>query len=130
MVNDIDFQAFWDAYALKRDRIAAERAWKKLSVKDRRAAMAGIVAYREDCERRGISRMYAQGYLNHHRWEDELETDNSQRSIFNSQLQNVPLSNTTAVMAESRKAEVRELSRIATAGAAALAGLVGGGEDE
>ena len=67
------FQDFWDAYALKRDRIAAERAWKHLSAKDQQAAIAGIAAYREDCERRGISRMYAQGYLNHHRWEDELD---------------------------------------------------------
>lgn len=69
----LDFQMFWDAYALKRDRIAAERAWKRLSSEDRRAAFAGIGAYREYCEQRGISRMYAQGYLNHRRWEDEPE---------------------------------------------------------
>ena len=66
-----DFQQFWDGYGLKRDRIAAERAWKRLSAKDRRAAMAGITAYRGDCLRRGVSMMYAQGYLNHRRWEDE-----------------------------------------------------------
>lgn len=64
------FQSFWDAYGLKRDRIAAERAWNRLSAKDRKAACAGIGAYREDCQRRGIAMMYAQGYLNHRRWED------------------------------------------------------------
>lgn len=68
--TDISFQAFWDAYALKRDRIAAERAWARLSDKDRRAALAGINPYREQCHRTGIAMMYAQGYLNHHRWND------------------------------------------------------------
>ena len=68
---DQEFQQFWDAYGLKRDRVAAERAWRKLSKGDRRAALAGIARYRDDCESRGIQRMYAQGYLNHRRWEDE-----------------------------------------------------------
>ena len=70
----LEFQKFWDAYALKRDRIAAERAWRKLSKGDRRAALAGIQRYRDDCEAQGIPRMYAQGYLNHRRWEDESPT--------------------------------------------------------
>lgn len=72
MKTDTSFLAFWNAYAFKRDRMAAERAWSRLSDKDRRAALAGILAYREDCQRRGVSMMYAQGYLSHRRWEDEL----------------------------------------------------------
>lgn len=71
---DQEFQKFWDTYGLKRDRVAAERAWRKLSKGDRRAALAGIARYRDDCEARGIQRMYAQGYLNHRRWEDESPT--------------------------------------------------------
>lgn len=70
-----DFPVFWNLYGVKRDKIAAERAWKRLSAKDRKAAVAGIEAYREECQKRGISMMYAQGYLNHHRWEDEIESD-------------------------------------------------------
>ena len=66
------FEEFWNAYGLKRDRIAAERAWNKLNTKDKRAAIAGIAAYNADCEQRGISRMYGQGYLNHRRWEDDF----------------------------------------------------------
>lgn len=66
------FEEFWNAYGLKRDRIAAERAWNKLNAKDKRAAIAGIAAYNVDCEQRGISRMYGQGYLNHRRWEDDF----------------------------------------------------------
>ena len=73
MAKAPDFKAFWDAYALKRDRMAAERVWDRLSARDRRAAVAGIPAYRESCLRQGIAMMYGQGYLSHRRWEDEAE---------------------------------------------------------
>ena len=73
MIKELDFKMFWDAYGLKRDRIAAERAWKRLSAKDKAAALDGIERYRKDCRTRGISMMYAQGYINHRRWEDEVE---------------------------------------------------------
>ena len=66
------FEEFWNAYGLKRDRIAAERAWNKLNANDKRAAIAGIASYTNDCKQRGISRMYGQGYLNHRRWEDDF----------------------------------------------------------
>lgn len=66
------FPEFWNAYGLKRDRMAAEKAFLRLSAKDRIAAFNGIAAYRADCQQRGISMMYAQGYINHRRWEDDL----------------------------------------------------------
>lgn len=75
------FEEFWNAYGLKRDRIAAERAWNKLNAKDKRAAIAGIAAYKQDCEQRGISRMYGQGYLNHRRWEDDFCAPEATASI-------------------------------------------------
>ena len=72
--RDIPFAVFWDAYGLKKDRKAAEGAWKRLSARDRRAAVEGIAAYREECRRTGVSMMYGPGYLNHRRWEDETDT--------------------------------------------------------
>ena len=66
------FQQFWDAYGLKRDRIAAERVWNRLTAKDKRMAIRAIDDYAADCARRGISRMYAQGYLSHRRFEDDF----------------------------------------------------------
>lgn len=69
----VTFKDFWDAYGLKLDKQAAERAWNRLSAADRKAAMAGIEDYQEDCRQRGIARMYPQGYLTHRRWEDERE---------------------------------------------------------
>lgn len=70
--EEYTFDLFWNAYAFKRDRKAAERAWDKLSVVDRKAAFTGIARYKADCARQGISIMYAQGYLTHRRWEDEI----------------------------------------------------------
>lgn len=81
MMKELDFKMFWDAYGLKRDRIAAERAWKRLSAKDKAAALDGIERYRKDCRTRGISMMYAQGYINHRRWEDEVETEIHPQSV-------------------------------------------------
>lgn len=73
-----DFQIFWNLYGNKRDRIAAERVWTRMSAKDRRAAYDGVTAYREDCRRRGVSMMQAQNYLTHRRWEDELSDETHQ----------------------------------------------------
>lgn len=69
-----DFDTFWDAYGLKRDRFAAEPVWKRLSYKDKRAALAGIEPYRSECQRTGVAMMYAVRYLKHRRWEDEIDT--------------------------------------------------------
>ena len=68
------FQQFWDAYAYKRDRHSAERAWQRLSAADRLAAYNGIAAYRADCAACQRQMMYAQGYLSHRRWEDDFTT--------------------------------------------------------
>lgn len=75
------FPEFWDAYALKRDRMAAEKAYSRLSAKDRIAAFNGIATYRSDCQQRGIRMMYAQGYINHRRWEDEAPPVSQQVAI-------------------------------------------------
>jgi len=77
--NDNGFKAFWDAYGLKREKAAAEAVWNRLSAADRRAAIAGIKAYREDCQRQGIAMKYAQGYLSHRRWEDETEYEQMEK---------------------------------------------------
>ena len=70
-----DFSEFHDAYGRaygrKLDRLAAERAWRRLSARDKRAAIAGIENYADDCRQRGIAMKYPSGYLNLHRWEIE-----------------------------------------------------------
>ena len=83
------FPEFWNAYGLKRDRMAAEKAFLRLSAKDRLAAFNGIAAYRADCQQHGVRMMYAQGYLNHRRWEDEPEASTS-ASVISSQPSSSP----------------------------------------
>ena len=73
--NEPTFQQFWEAYGLKRDRLRAERAWNRMSAKDKRAAMDGIKPYRQDCADHNRMMMYAQGYLNNRRWEDDFSAD-------------------------------------------------------
>lgn len=67
---DDGFDDFWDAYGKKTGKSLALKAWKRLSVSDRQAAMDGVPAYlvvkpdpqyRKDPER----------YLKHRVWEDE-----------------------------------------------------------
>ena len=66
------FQQFWDAYAFKRERRPAERAWKSLSAADRRAAYETIETYRADCRRYERKMVYARKYLLYRRWEDDF----------------------------------------------------------
>ena len=61
--------AYGKAYGAEIDRIAAERAWKRLTDHDRRAAIAGITAYRDYCQGKGVAMAYPSKYLNLHRWE-------------------------------------------------------------
>ena len=68
---DQEFQKFYKAYPIHRGRLDAEKAWRRLSAKDRRAARDGIARYCAICQQQGVSYKYPQGYLNGRRWEDE-----------------------------------------------------------
>lgn len=70
----LDFEVFWKAYPLHRDRYAAELAWQRMPDRDRRAACAGIPSYEEECRRSGVAVMYGSNYLTHRRWEDERDS--------------------------------------------------------
>ncbi len=68
---DREFDQFYEAYPLHLGRKDAEKAWRRLSVKDRRAARDGIARYCAICQQQGVSYKYPQGYLNGRRWEDK-----------------------------------------------------------
>ena len=69
------FNEFWDTYGLKRNKLKAEPAWNRLTAQEKRAAIAGIPAYRAACQQQGIAMMYPQNYIRDHRWEDEAEEE-------------------------------------------------------
>jgi len=63
---------FWPAYPVQKDRLRAERAWKRLTAKQRRQAFEALPAYIADCQRTGTYFQYAQGWLNGHRFMDYI----------------------------------------------------------
>lgn len=74
------FDDFWRAYPLHKAKVQAERAWNRLTARDKQKALASLPVYRNYCLQKGIAYKYAQGWLNDHRWEDEYE-DNIPVSI-------------------------------------------------
>ena len=68
------FGWFWDAYGYKRNRKEAWTAWKRLSQRDREAAMAGVAAYKDDCERFQRQMAHASTYIHQRRWEDDFNS--------------------------------------------------------
>ena len=63
------FENFWQSYPRREAKIAAQRAWKRLSFTDRQKAIEGI--YKFLCrDRRFIP--HPATYLNGRRWEDEV----------------------------------------------------------
>ena len=72
--------AYGKAYGAEIDRIAAERAWNRLTDHDRRAAIAGITTYRDYCRSRGVAMAYPSKYLNLHRWEIKVAGDDGTKT--------------------------------------------------
>ena len=69
---DEDFEIFWKLYDKKNDKVAAKRAWNKLSKEDRAAAIAGIKPYQEAMRFDKQFIRYPSTYLNKRTWEDDF----------------------------------------------------------
>ena len=92
--DDIEFDEFYKLYPLKKGKPCAERAWKKLSEKDKKEAIEKLPAYIADCVTNKRSFKYPATYLNQRTWEDDfsvkqkvgfydpLETDNEEKKRF------------------------------------------------
>lgn len=92
--DDIEFDEFYKLYPLKKGKLCAERAWKKLSEKDKKEAIEKLPAYIADCVTNKRSFKYPATYLNQRTWEDDfsvrqkvgfydpLETDNEEKKRF------------------------------------------------
>ena len=73
---DEDFEIFWKLYDKKNDKVAAKRAWNKLSKEDRAAAIAGIKPYQEAMRFDKQFIRYPSTYLNKRTWEDDFSDYN------------------------------------------------------
>ena len=77
-----EFLAFYQAYPKKKNRPAAERAWKKIRLAEVPAIMACIEANRNTHDCTKDTRRYCPhpaSFLNGRRWEDELTEVNEKR---------------------------------------------------
>lgn len=63
MPTDLSFDAFYNAYGLKRNRFRAEKIWAKLNDATRTKAIASTIQYRQYLQRKNIFQMLADKYL-------------------------------------------------------------------
>lgn len=68
---DLSFNAFWKNYKHPVKKVASEKAWNRLSKKDRIDALAGIKAYFGMLSRKHIAKAHPSTYLNQRYWEDD-----------------------------------------------------------
>ena len=73
--DNLDFDSFYKLYPRKRSRLTAEKAWKKLSVKDRKEAIEKLPVYIADCAECKREVKYPATYLNQRTWEDDFTND-------------------------------------------------------
>lgn len=69
---DLSFDAFWNAYNHKVKKVVSERAWNRLSKKDRMDALKAIKSYEGYLHRKGIAKAHPATYLNQRYWEDSF----------------------------------------------------------
>lgn len=69
--SDEGFDRFWDRYALKKGKVPALRAWKRLTIEEKREAYKNIDAFKKSCNDLKFL-PHPATYLNQRRWEDDL----------------------------------------------------------
>lgn len=75
-----DFLEFWKAYGYSKDKGTTYKRWKKLSVKDKKAALEALPLYFDDCKRHDRSKQYPATYLNKRTWEDGFDKNENEES--------------------------------------------------
>lgn len=68
-----DFMEFYNAYGYARSKYKAYLSWKKLSKKDKKAAIDAIPVYKKDCKINDREMKYPSTYLNQRTWEDDFD---------------------------------------------------------
>ena len=69
-VPDLSFEVFWNTYNHKVKKLLSEKAWERLSKKDRIDALQGIKPYDGYLSRKGVAKAHPATYLNQRYWED------------------------------------------------------------
>lgn len=72
-LKSLDFDSFYEFYPKKKSKQDAEKAWKKLSVKDKKEAIDKLPTYIADCVMSKREYKYPATYLNQRTWEDDFD---------------------------------------------------------
>ena len=121
------FDAFWNAYGVKKDREGAARAWLAITNRDNIAPKiieAAKMAAQEAANNPDTARKYPQGWLSSRRWEDfdvdgrrQQETDNAAQMAVQDayaelkQLQELPPSDELNAQIASLRDKMRQLQK-------------------
>ncbi|MFA5229594.1 MAG: DUF4373 domain-containing protein [Candidatus Paceibacterota bacterium] len=70
-VQPYSFSEFWEFYDKKKDKQRAERAYKKISMRDRKCIFDTLQAYKDSTPDKRY-RKNPEAYLNNRTWEDEI----------------------------------------------------------
>lgn len=70
--ENIDFEFFYGNYPLKKSRKTAEKAWSKLSLKDKKKAIEMLPDYIDDCIENNRNYQYPATYLNKATFNDQF----------------------------------------------------------
>ena len=70
-VQPYSFSEFWEFYDKKKDKQRAERAYKKISMRDRKCIFDTLQAYKDSTPNKKY-RKNPEAYLNNRTWEDEI----------------------------------------------------------
>lgn len=66
---DLSFNAFYNEYGYKVKKVPAQKAWDRLSKKDKIDALAGIKAYKGYLHRKQVAQAMPTTYINQRYWE-------------------------------------------------------------
>ena len=69
--TDLTFDRFWNEYGCKKDRVSAEKHWRKMPDDEKAKAIAAIKRYQYDCKNHNRDMIYAVRYLKNMRYMDE-----------------------------------------------------------
>jgi len=76
------FDAVWGLYGLKKGKVAAKKAWDKLSSEEHKKAYEAIPEYLASLKKTKFQQKYLQGWLNDKRWQDEFSEGKKQTDEF------------------------------------------------
>lgn len=82
LIDPYSFEAFWDEYDKKVERVKCERKWNKLPLCERKKAMEYIPLYKEAQPNKQY-RKNPDTFINNKSWNDEIINYNNRQQISN-----------------------------------------------